>query len=103
RPQRGSDHVALRMVADDRDPEEERVRRDGADRDDGAEHGEPRGNGHGRICATRMRARGAASGVTTALRRSRRTESYFQSPCPDGARTGSRLTSSSSLISLTTQ
>ena len=37
-----------------------------------------------------MRALGAASGVTTALRANRRTESYFHSACPGGPHTGSR-------------
>jgi len=46
---RERNHVALRMVPDDRDPEEERVGREGADRDDDTERGEPSGGRHMRI------------------------------------------------------
>src|SRR5206468_2040378 len=73
----------------------------GARPDRGVVHDAP-GN-YGNRAATRMRARGAASGVTTALRRSPRTESYFQWSCPDGARTGSPYTSSTSSTTLTIQ
>jgi len=47
--QRERDHIALRMVPDDRDPEEEHIGREGADRDDDAEHGEASGGCHMRI------------------------------------------------------
>jgi len=47
--QRERDHVALGMVPDDRDPVEEHVGRDGADRDDDTERGEPSRGRHRRI------------------------------------------------------
>ena len=43
---------------------------------------------YGSNASMRMRALGAASGVTLALRRSRRTESYFKPPAPTGPAPG---------------